>query len=274
MHSTWNADPSARSLRPTTSATRPPMPASTSSKIRPGRRRARRPIGGVAEPVPRRRGQRLDGEHDARQLAAGHDPRQRAEVLAGVWRHEELRRVDAARGPGRLRHRRRRSAPRSACAPSPAPRAALRGAAPSAWRCGAAPPDSAPAAARKAARAAATPRSSSAMRSSPRSRSVSSRRRRVAARDDVGQRRPVFPLQPLEQRQAFLELLELRRRRLDAVAHSLRRNAARSSSCDLIPSRASRYGLNCGSSAASSATRRQTPPSAARIASSLSYSEA
>ena len=96
MHSTWNADPSARSFRPTTSATRPPMPASTSSKIRPGADVARRPVGGVAEAVPRRRGQRLDGEHDPRQLAAGHDPRQRAEVLARVRRHEELGRVDAA----------------------------------------------------------------------------------------------------------------------------------------------------------------------------------
>ena len=36
MHSTCEAAPSRRSLRPTTSATRPPMPASTSSKMRPG----------------------------------------------------------------------------------------------------------------------------------------------------------------------------------------------------------------------------------------------
>jgi hypothetical protein len=36
MHSTWNAEPSMRSLRPTTSAIRPPIPASTSSKISPG----------------------------------------------------------------------------------------------------------------------------------------------------------------------------------------------------------------------------------------------
>ena len=36
MHSTWNIDPSARRFRPTTSATRPPIPASTSSKMSPG----------------------------------------------------------------------------------------------------------------------------------------------------------------------------------------------------------------------------------------------
>ena len=40
---------------------------------------------------------------------------------------------------------------------------------------------------------------------------------RVAPRDDVGQRRPVLPLQPLEQRQPILDLLQPRRRRLDAV---------------------------------------------------------
>ena len=33
MHSTWNRSPSSRSRAPTTSATAPPMPASTSSKI-------------------------------------------------------------------------------------------------------------------------------------------------------------------------------------------------------------------------------------------------
>ena len=43
MQSTWNRSPSSCSLEPTTSATRPPMPASTSSKISvlvPRRRRA------------------------------------------------------------------------------------------------------------------------------------------------------------------------------------------------------------------------------------------
>ena len=39
----------------------------------------------------------------------------------------------------------------------------------------------------------------------------------VAARRDPGHRRPVFPLQPLEQRQPFFDLLKPRRRRLDGV---------------------------------------------------------
>ena len=176
MHSTWNADPSVRSFRATTSATRPPMPASTSSKIRPGAdalggrsAASLKPCREVAVSV-------LMREHDARQLAAGDDPRQRAEVLAGVRRDEELGRVDAAGAPGRVRDRRRRSAPRIGCAPSPAPRAALRAAARASWRRGAAP-STAPARRRERRRARRrAPRSSSAIRSSPRSRSVSSRR--------------------------------------------------------------------------------------------------
>ena len=87
MQSTWNRSPSARSVAPTTSATRPPMPASTSSKM---------------SVFPRRvgHGQRLQREHDARQLAARHDPRERAQVLAGIGRDVELGRVDAALAPG------------------------------------------------------------------------------------------------------------------------------------------------------------------------------
>src|SRR3954454_739119 len=50
----------------------------------PGRRCARRTIGGVAEAVARCRGERLDRQHDARELAARDDPRQRPELLAGV----------------------------------------------------------------------------------------------------------------------------------------------------------------------------------------------
>jgi len=41
-------------------------------------------------------GQRLQRQHHARQLAAGHDPRERPEVLAPIERCEELRVVDPA----------------------------------------------------------------------------------------------------------------------------------------------------------------------------------
>src|SRR5438093_2323668 len=70
-----------------------------------GGRRARRAIGGVAEPVARRRRQRFDREHDSRQLPARHDARERTEILAGVRRHEKLRVVDAVAGPGRFGQR-------------------------------------------------------------------------------------------------------------------------------------------------------------------------
>jgi hypothetical protein len=70
--------------------------------MQPRRGRARRAIAGVAEAVPRRRRQRLDGEHDARQLAAGDDPRQRPQVFSRIRRQEKLALVDTARGPQRL----------------------------------------------------------------------------------------------------------------------------------------------------------------------------
>ena len=82
----------ARSLRPTTSATRPPIPASTSSKTRvmPRRVEARH---------------RLQGQHDARQLAPGGDAGQGPQLLAGVGREQELRPLEAR---ARSRSRRRR----------------------------------------------------------------------------------------------------------------------------------------------------------------------
>ena len=66
-------------------------------------------------------------------------------------------------------------------------------------------------------RAAAWSRSSSATRSSLCFQIDQLAPQRVAARDGLGQRRPVFPFQPLEQRQPFFDLLQPRRRGLDAV---------------------------------------------------------
>ena len=65
----------ALSLRPTTSATRPPMPASTSSNTSV--------LPGVVQA-----GHGVQGQQDARQLAAGGDPRQRPQLLAGVGREQ------------------------------------------------------------------------------------------------------------------------------------------------------------------------------------------
>ena len=101
MHSTWNAPPSRCSRAPTTSATAPPMPASTSSKmsVLPG------------ASVDR---QRLQREHDARQLAARRDARQRLQVFAGVRRDVELRRRRCRGRSTAPRHRAARSGPRTA----------------------------------------------------------------------------------------------------------------------------------------------------------------
>ncbi len=49
--------------------------------------------------MSRGRGQRLESEHDARELAAGHDARERAQVLARIGRDVELGAVDTLRGP-------------------------------------------------------------------------------------------------------------------------------------------------------------------------------
>src|SRR5262245_39733892 len=65
----------------------------------PGRRGARWSLGGVVESVARRGGQGLDGEHDARQLAAGHDARKRPEMLAWIRGDEELGGVDPPGAP-------------------------------------------------------------------------------------------------------------------------------------------------------------------------------
>ncbi len=55
------------------------------------------------------------------------------------------------------------------------------------------------------------------MRSLPCSSSLDLDAQGLAALDDVGQRRPMFALQPLEQREPVFDLLQPGRRRLDAV---------------------------------------------------------
>ena len=206
-------------MRPTTSATRPPMPASTSSKISPGADALGGRSVGVAEAVPRRRGQRLDREHDARQLAAGDDARQRPQLLARVGRDEELGRVDAAR----------RSTPTSGSGASSNRTSnrvrSIASSASSASSCrGERRRDAAPLAATARRRRRGTPRAPRrSSRSSSRDPLVAALEigqlapQRVAPGDDLGQRRPVLALQPLEQRQPFLDLLQPRRRGLDAV---------------------------------------------------------
>ena len=86
---------------PPPSAVRPPMPASTSSNtsVRAGL------VAGA---------ERLEREHDPRQLAAGRDPRQRPGCLADVGREEELAAVDAAGAatPGAVSSVARRSSKR------------------------------------------------------------------------------------------------------------------------------------------------------------------
>ena len=106
-------------------------------------------------------------------------------------------------------------------------------------------------------------------RSSPCSRSCSSRAQRVAPRDHVGERRAVLALQPLEQREPLLDLLQPRRRGVDAVRVARRKNA-RSSSCDLMPSRAPGTAGTAGRAPRAPPRAARPPPSAASTASSLS----
>jgi len=50
----------------------------------------------------RTKGQRLDGQHHARQLATRNDAGQRAQLLARIRRHEELHFIDPPAGPRRF----------------------------------------------------------------------------------------------------------------------------------------------------------------------------
>ena len=106
MQSTWNASASRCSRAPTTSAD---CPADARVHLVEDQRLARR--------VGRR--QRLQRQHDPRQLAARGDARQRPQVLAGVGRDVELRLLDPPLRPLRPRRARPRSGPRSASGSSP-----------------------------------------------------------------------------------------------------------------------------------------------------------
>ena len=196
------------------------MPASTSSKMSV---RARRRL---------ERGD-AEREHDARQLAAGRDPRQRPEVLAGIRREEELDVVDAARASTRRRASRAatRTSTRHAASPGRPGRASS---------------------ARPSRRGRASRRRDSrAPRLEERSRALRARRARAratllfagaergqlvaerrCAREHVVERRPVLPLQALERRQPIFDGLQPIGRRVE-VARVSRRKNARSSSARL-----------------------------------------
>jgi hypothetical protein len=101
--------PSCLSRRPTISATRPPMPTSTSSKI--------------SVPAPCLAGDDLDGQADARQLAARGNLGQRPQGLAGICADAELdafqrRPGGAVRPVSRARPRTGRPAMASSCMPA------------------------------------------------------------------------------------------------------------------------------------------------------------
>ena len=93
--------------------------------------------------------------------------------------------------------------------------------------------------------------SSPASSVAPVSRSRSRRERRPFV-DHVLQCRPVLALQSFEQRQTIFNLLQPLRETHRRRRSIERRKKARSSSCPLMPSRASTYGANCGSMVASS----------------------
>ena len=196
----------AAAVRPTTSAT---APADAGVHLVEDQRLARR-VGGR---------ERLERQHDPRQLAARRDARQGPQVLAGIRRDVELRLVDA-RAPSTVasseRGREPDLAPRARHGqigerPLERPANAVAALAParrdSARRVG------------QVRRPAPTPASASSV--SRALRRVLERRAARApscgrVRDDVVQRRAVLLLQTLEQCEAILDLLQPRRRRVDA----------------------------------------------------------
>ena len=182
-----------------------------------GRGGARRPVGGVAEPVPRGRGQRLDREHHAGQLAARHDACERPEILAETRRDEELRRINPPAGPrgfGQLTfveanvepgsfHRELGDHGLQLVSEAPGDGAALLRQRPGGRQ------------ERRAGRGD-LPLELDAPFVAAREVGALTLER-VAARDDVGQGRAVLALEPLEQREALLDLLQPRRRGFDVV---------------------------------------------------------
>ena len=122
------------------------------------------------------RGQRLQREHDPRELAAGGDARQGPEVFARVRRDVELPLVDPAFASSRLPHPARRSAPRSASGPSPDRPATSRAAARTRQRPPGAPSRASPRDSDSpGGRPSAPPRSPRLARSAPRGRASSCR---------------------------------------------------------------------------------------------------
>ena len=197
-----------RSLPPTASATRPPMPASTSSKtsVLPGwSSDARFLIASMIRDIS-------PPDDDAGERAAGPRP---------GWATRRTRAMSMPRAVQRSGGRsvRRRSGPRSACASWPG-----RAAAGSSARARTAGGRSG---VRPRARGRPRGRSSAAALHgvAPASREpLRQRSERVELRPHgapvapmhVGERRAVLPLQPLEQRQPVLDLLQARGRRVDA----------------------------------------------------------
>ena len=208
MQSTWNRLP--KRLQP---GTRRRRRRARRCPRRPRRRSASCPASSLG------RAERLQREHDARQLAARHDARERPQILARVRRHEELGLVDAAvrSTPSRRKlalvepdlepRSRHRELRKQRLQVARKLTAAARRRARQITRRRQGTPPSPP-------RAPCT--RSSARSPAPVSRSRS-RASCVTSFDHVLQRRTVLPLQPLEQREPVLDLLQSARRRVDAV---------------------------------------------------------
>jgi hypothetical protein len=162
-------------------------------------------------------GQRFQRQHDPRQLAARHDPREGPKFLTGIWRHEKFGTVDAALSPSRLgkfavveSHLETRSGHcqfvqqsfHFACEMD-------RGRAPSSRQLSCL---------RQILRGRGLDRFQKiigTLADSP--KQVALARQHGATLDDIVEGRSVFALQPLEQREPVLHLLQASRRCVDAV---------------------------------------------------------
>ena len=198
---TWRPSASARSCSPTARAVWPPMPASTSSKTSV----AGAGLGGDAH----------QREHHARELAARRRLAQRAGGHAGVRRDQELDLVAAGRaGPSRGDSPTANAAPSIASSPRRSRRRRPAAAAASARA-------SCSAAARSVELARARPRAALRASSSASSAPVelgAARAARLGVLEHRGDRAAVLALEPVEQRQPLLDLVEPARRRVDALA--------------------------------------------------------
>ena len=175
------------------------------------------PPGGIGEASPRGRRQRLDGQHNPRELAARNDPRQRPQILPRVRRHEELDPIDPVGRPRLCLERVGGEADLEA-------RALHRELGQQGFELPGEISRDVPARPGESLRRSQIPVAGARMLPLELDDALvvmlelgQLLAQRLALRDDVAKRRAILPLEPLQERQSVVDLLEPGRRGLDAV---------------------------------------------------------